>query len=271
MSDSAINLLEVPSRRKIEAPVVSKVEMFGISIDNVSMIEALKIIWSWLDGSGKHFVTTPNVDHVIRLKKDPEFAAIYKDASLVIADGMPLIWSSKLLGKPLKERVAGSDLFPLLCELSARDGRSVYFLGSMPGVAEKAAENLAKRFPGFNMAGCYSPPFGFEKSEEHNELIVRKINESGADILFVALGAPKQEKWTHKYLPLLNVKAALCVGASIDFEAGVIQRAPEWMQKTGFEWLWRVFQDPKRLWKRYLIEDMPFFGMLLKEMFKRKS
>ncbi len=242
-----------------------KIELFGISIDNVTMAETLEEVWGWLEFEGKHYVVTPNVDHILRLQKDEEFQKIYRGASLVIADGMPLVWASRLLGKPLKERVTGSDLFPQLCRLAAFDGKDVFFLGSMPGVAELAAKNLAKRFPGFRMAGCYSPPFGFEKNPEENKKIIRKINESKAPILFIALGAPKQEKWIYRHMNDLNIKAAFCIGASIDFEAGVVKRAPEWMGKLGLEWLWRLASDPKRLWRRYLIEDMGFLGLFLKE------
>lgn len=245
-----------------------RVELFGISIDNVNFQEALEEAWSWLKAPGQHYLTTPNVDHVLRLQKDEEFRKIYSGASLVTADGMPIVWTSKLLGQPLKERVAGSDLFPELCRLSAQNDVGVYFLGSMPGVAELAAENLKKRYPGFRLAGFYSPPFGFEKDAAENEKILQKINESKAPILFVALGAPKQEKWTYRYLNRLEyVKAAFCIGASIDFAAGVVKRAPAWVGKIGLEWLWRLASDPKRLWKRYLIEDTAFIGLFLKEFF----
>lgn len=245
-----------------------QLDLFGITIDNVTMEEALQEIWSWFDCGGKHYLTTPNVDHIVRLHKDKEFMNIYEGASLVIADGMPIVWASRLLGKPLKGRVAGSDLFPQLCRLAAFDGKGVFFLGSMPGVAEKAAENLKKRYPGFKLAGCYSPPFGFEKNPQENEKIIKMINDSRAPILFVALGAPKQEKWTYRYMHALNIKAAFCVGASIDFEAGVVKRAPAWVGQIGLEWLWRLFSDPKRLWRRYLVEDSAFISIFLKEWWK---
>lgn len=245
-----------------------QIELFGTTIDNVTMDETLQEIWSWFECEGKHYLTTPNVDHIIRLQKDEEFRKIYEGASLVIADGMPLVWASKLLGKPLKGRVTGSDLFPQLCRLAAFDSKDVFFLGSMPGVAEKAAENLKKRYPGFNLAGFYSPPFGFEKDPAENQKIINLINESKAPILFVALGAPKQEKWTYRHLDAINIKAAFCVGASIDFEAGVVKRAPAWVGKIGMEWLWRLVSDPKRLWRRYLVEDTAFLGLFIKEWLK---
>lgn len=245
-----------------------KVELFDITIDNVTMADAVETVWSWLDTNDRRYVVTPNVDHVLRYTKDPEFVSAYKKASLVIPDGMPLIWSSRLLGTPLKERVTGSDLFPLLCERSAKEGRRIFFLGSMPGVAELAEKNLQKRYAGFKLCGFYSPPFGFEKNPAENEKIVKMLNDTRAEILMVALGAPKQEKWTFHHLDKTCVNAALCIGASIDFEAGVIKRAPEWMRGIGMEWIWRLMHDPKRLWKRYLIEDLPFFSILAREFAK---
>lgn len=255
-----------------EAKAHPRVKMFGMAIDKVDMEQAVETIWSWMDAPEGRYVVTPNIDHVLRFQKDKEFAQIYHEAALVIPDGMPIVWSSRLLGEPLKERVTGSDLFPRICELAAKEDRGVFFLGSMPGVAELAAENLKKRYPGFRLAGFYAPPFGFEKDPAENRKIVEMINASKAEILFVALGAPKQEKWTHRYLPHLEtVKAALCVGASIDFEAGVVKRAPHWMRNVGLEWLWRVLNDPKRLWKRYLVDDLPFVGLLLKEWFAARK
>ena len=247
---------------------MNKVSLFGITMDNVTMDETLGRLREMLRGSGKHFVVTPNVDHLVRLHKDAEFRGIYKRASLVLADGMPVLWGSRLLGRPLKERVAGSDLMIPACRLAAETGARAYFLGSMPGVAEKAIAKLQKEFPNLQIAGHYSPPFGFEKNPEENRRIVSMINESRTDILFVALGAPKQEKWIDAHLKELNIKVGLCIGAGLDFIAGAVTRAPEWMRKTGLEWFWRLMSDPGRLWKRYLIEDMLFIKIFLAEWWR---
>ena len=242
-----------------------KVRLFDIDMDNVDMAGALQTIDRLISGGGKHFVVTPNVDHVVRLHEDAEFMGIYRRASLVLADGMPVIWASKLFGKPLKERVAGSDLMVPLCKLAAEKGYSIYLLGSDPGVGEICAGKLKEMFPSVRVAGIYSPPYGFEKNEEENRKIVRQINEAKPDILFVALGAPKQEKWTAKHIDQIPIKLALCVGASPDFIAGTMKRAPVWMRGIGLEWFWRLIQDPKRLWKRYFIEDAKFLRILFKE------
>jgi len=234
---------------------MQRIELFGIVIHNVTMDEAVDGITGWLAGSGRHYVTTPNVDHVMRLRRDPEFRQIYRNASLVVADGMPLIWASRWLGKPLKERVAGADLLPKVCEAAAERGKTVFLLGGKDGIAERAAQNLQARFPSLRVVGSYGPPVGFESDEAENQRAVRVINEAQPDVLFVCLGAPKQEKWVARHLQQLQIKVALCVGAAIDYVAGTVRRAPRWMQRAGLEWAWRLFQEPGRLWRRYLLQD----------------
>lgn len=248
----------------------ARIRMFGIEIDNVTRQEAVGRMKELLRG-GRHYAVTPNVDHVVRLQKDPEFREVYQRASLVLADGMPVIWAAKLLGKGLKERVSGSDLVPEACRLAAEEGRSIFFLGGNPGVAEKAAENLQRSYPGFKIAGCYGPPFGFDKDPGQNEETVRRVNEANPDILFIGLGAPKQEKWIAKHADRLQFRLALCIGCGLDYPAGTARRAPVWMQNAGLEWLWRIGLEPKRLARRYLVEDMAFIGIFLKEAWKRPS
>ena len=247
---------------------LERVDLFGITLHNVTMREALNAIRQFVEGGGKHFVTTPNVDHIVRLRKDPEFRDAYRKASLVLADGMPVLWASRLLGRPLKERVAGSDLLVPVCQLAEEKGYSVYFLGGENGVAEKAIARLKQNFPSLRVAGHYAPPFGFENDAKENQKIVRQINQVNPDFLFVALGAPKQEKWTARYLSELHVKVALCVGASVDFIAGVAKRAPRWMREMGLEWFWRLIQEPGRLWRRYLVQDAAFFVLFFDEWFR---
>ncbi len=242
-----------------------QVHLFGIRLDNLSMAETLERVRGFLRGSGRHYVVTPNVDHVVRLQRDPEFRQIYLRASLVVADGMPLIWASRLLGKPLKDRVTGTDLLRPVCRIAAEEGASVFFLGGNPGVAEKAAENLSRELPGLRVAGTSAPPFGFEYDPEEDRRVVEAIQRSKADILFVCLGAPKQERWIARHLEELPVKAAFCVGSALDYPAGAARRAPLWMRKGGLEWVWRILLEPRRLARRYLIEDAAFFGIFLRE------
>ena len=239
-----------------------RIELFGIPIHNVTLEEAVERVSQLLQSGGKHFVTTPNVDHMMRLHKDKEFFEVYQKASLVVADGMPLVWASHLLGKPLKERVAGSDLFLPLCRLAAEKGHRIYFLGGGVGVAEKATQNLLNLFPSLRVVGHYAPPFGFESDLAENQRIIQLINQAKPDLLFVALGAPKQEKWIAGHIDELEFKVAFCIGASVDFVAGIVKRAPHWMQRAGLEWLWRLLLEPKRLWRRYLVQDMAFLPLV---------
>jgi N-acetylglucosaminyldiphosphoundecaprenol N-acetyl-beta-D-mannosaminyltransferase len=155
-----------------------------------------------------------------------------------------------------------------VCRLAAEERRRVYFLGGEEGVPGEAARVIKDAIPNFQLAGFYSPPFGFEKDDVENQKIVEMINKSRADVIFVALGAPKQEKWVAKHLNQLDIKVAVCVGAGLDFIAGTIKRAPKWVQKSGFEWAWRLTRDPKRLWKRYLVEDTAFLGIFFREWYR---
>ncbi|MDF3128264.1 WecB/TagA/CpsF family glycosyltransferase [Kiritimatiellaeota bacterium B1221] len=196
------------------------------------------------------YVATPNLDFVMQAGKDPELYRILIQADLVIADGMPIVWLSKLLGPKLPERVAGSDLVLSLSAGAARKSFSVFNLGGASGVPEKAGAVMTERFPGFKLAGAYSPPKA-DLLEMNHEEILQKISDASPDILYVAFGAPKQEKWINMHFRNWNVPLALGIGASLDFLAGAQTRAPKWMQKSGTEWIWRLGTNPVRLWKRY--------------------
>jgi len=246
---------------------VKQITLFDIRIDNVTLEEACNRILTFVENGEMHkYVVTPNVDHIIKIQKDKEFHQIYKNASLVLADGMPLVWAAKLLKKPLKEKVSGSDLFPALCEKAAHRNMRMFFLGGQEGVAQKAAEVLKNKFPEINIVGIYSPSFGFEKDEVENRKIINMINDTKPDILFVGLGAPKQEKWIYHHLNEINVPVSLGIGASFDFVAGTKKRAPVWMQKAGLEWFWRFCLEPRRLFKRYFIEDTKFIYLVFREL-----
>ncbi len=233
-------------------------------IDNLTMSETLDSIEKIIQEKKNAYVVTPNIDHIVQLEKDVELKAVYENADLILTDGKPLIWISKLYKTPIKEKISGSDLFPLLCERAALNGYSMYFLGAAEGIAAKAAENLTKRFPGLNVVETYSPPFGFEKDETEIKHIIENIRRCSPDILIVGLGCPKQEKFIYKYRNELNVPISLGLGASIDFEAGNIKRAPKWMRQHGLEWLFRITQDPKRMFKRYIIDDTKAFRLIFK-------
>lgn len=243
---------------------MSRIKFMSIEIDNITMDEAINAMDELVRAKNNSYVVTPNVDHLVRLEKDEEFHKCYEDAALSIADGKPLIWISKLYNNPIKEKISGSDVFPRLCELAQKKGYKMFFLGAAEGVAAKAADNLRQKYPGINIVGTYSPEYGFEKDESKVRQIVEIVKETSPDILIVALGAPKQEKFMYKYRDELNVPLSLGLGASIDFEAGNVKRAPKWMSNAGLEWLYRIFQEPKRMAKRYLVDDMKIIGLVWK-------
>ncbi|BCZ48249.1 acetyl-mannosamine transferase [Clostridium gelidum] len=243
---------------------MSRIKFLNTEIDNLSMSEAIEEIDKLVVNRKSSYVVTPNVDHIVKLEKDEEFKEVYKNADLILTDGMPLIWISKMKFTPIKEKVSGSDLFPRVCELAAKKSYSMFLLGAAEGVAAKAAENLKEKFSGLNIVGSYSPSYGFEKKEDEIEKIIKIINEVKPDILAIGLGAPKQEKFIYKYNKRLNVPVSLAIGASIDFEAGNIERAPKFMQKCGFEWFYRLCKQPKRMFKRYLIDDLKIIKIIFK-------
>lgn len=243
----------------------NRIKFLNIEVDNLNMKEAVEAIDDLIIKRKPSYVVTPNVDHIVKLEKDSEFQAVYRDADLILTDGMPLIWISKLKNTPIKEKVSGSDLFPEVCKLAAKKGYSIFLLGAAEGVANKAAKNLAGKFEGLKIAGTYSPSYGFEKNEDEIRNIIEMINDVKPDILAVGLGAPKQEKFIHKYRDELNVPVSLAIGASIDFEAGNIDRAPKWMQKCGLEWFYRLYKEPRRMFKRYLIDDLKIIRIIFKK------
>ncbi|WP_183279696.1 WecB/TagA/CpsF family glycosyltransferase [Clostridium fungisolvens] len=233
-------------------------------IDNLSMEEALVRIDALIRNGRYNYVVTPNVDHIVKLEKDQELREVYNNADLILVDGMPLVWISKLNKEPIKEKISGSDFFPEVCKLSSNKGYKVFLLGAAEGVADRAAKNLQVKYPKLNIVGAYSPSFGFEKKEDEVKKIIKIINEVKPDILAVGVGAPKQEKFIYNYLSDLKVPVSLGIGATIDFEAGNIKRAPRWMQKSGLEWFYRLSKEPKRMFKRYLVDDMKIISIIIK-------
>lgn len=239
--------------------------LFNMPMNNVTLQETLDAIGRHIDAGEQGYVVTPNVDHAVEFDENPDFRQAYQNAALVLADGMPIIWASKLFGKPLKAKISGSDLIYWLSEYAAQKGYSIFLLGAREGVADQAAKKLVEKYPGLKIAGTHSPPLGFEKSEETNRKVINLVRDSGADICFVALGAPKQDLWSWRYHKEAGAKIFLGVGASFDFVAGTIQRAPVWMQRTGLEWTWRIMQEPSRMAHRYLIRDSKFLLLLFHE------
>lgn len=250
---------------------MNRIKFLNTEVDNLTMDEAVKRIELLIEDKRPSYVVTPNVDHIVKLENDEEFRAVYKNADLILTDGMPLIWISKLHKNAIKEKVSGSDLFPQVCKLASEKSYSIFLLGAAEGVAAKAADNLKKKYKGLNVIGTYSPSYGFEKSEEEVNKVINIINDAKPDILAVGLGAPKQEKFIYKYKDRLNVPVSLAIGASIDFEAGNINRAPKWMQNSGLEWFYRLTKEPKRMFKRYIVDDLKIINIAIKYYKKREQ
>lgn len=243
---------------------MSRMKFMNTEIDNLTMQEALQAIDELINKNDSSYVVTPNVDHIVQLETNKELQKVYANASLILTDGKPLLWIAKWYGTPIKEKISGSDLFPLLCKMVAEKGYTMFFLGAAEGVAAKAAENLMKRYKGLQVVGTYSPPYGFEKDPEEMNKIKAMIKGAHPHILIVGLGCPKQEKFMYYHCKELGVPISFGLGASFDFEAGNIKRAPKWMADHGLEWLFRITQDPKRMAKRYLVDDLKIFSLAIK-------
>jgi len=249
--------------QKKVCPVAGERKFMNVTLDSISFADAVERIVELTDEK-RRYVVTPNVDHIIRVEKDKEFAAIYQKADLVLTDGMPLLWIAESFGAPIVERVTGADLFPAVCGVAAQKKIKMFFLGGGEGVAEKAASNLKRKNPGLEVVGTYAPPIGFEKSEKEIAKIVSIINKKEPDVLVLALGTPKQEKFVYRHRDEMNFGVALCFGAALDFEAGSVKRAPLWIRRIGLEWFYRFLCEPGRLFRRYFVDDMSIFALAWK-------
>ncbi len=239
-----------------------RVNLGGVLVDQLDLDGALERVRAFLEAGRPHQIVTINLDFVSVAQRNPEFRQTLNQADLAVADGMPLVWLSRLKGMPLAQRVAGVDLFTECCQVAADEDRGVFLLGAAPGVAERAAANLQERYPGLRVVGIYAPPVG-PLSQAEDEHIVGLIRDAAPDFLFVALGAPRQDVWISEHRELLDVPVAMGVGCVFDIFAGVVSRAPAWMQRSGLEWAFRLAQEPGRLWRRYLLNDLPTFGQLV--------
>ena len=255
----------------MSAPGQARIDIAGAKVHPVAFREAVsRIVEHARAGGAPAYIVTPNAHHISLLQDSAQFREIYDGAWLSLADGTPLLWAARLLGTPLPEKVSGSDLFPALCKAVAGTNLRIFLFGGRPGVAEKAAEVLQSRYPGLQVAGTYAPPLGFEKDPVEAERAIDAVRSAAPHLLFVALGAPKQEYWMHENRESLGVPVAIGVGASIDFVAGIVTRAPKWMRKAGLEWLYRLLMEPGRLWKRYLVTNSRFVWLVLRQYAGRR-
>jgi N-acetylglucosaminyldiphosphoundecaprenol N-acetyl-beta-D-mannosaminyltransferase len=229
------------------------VAVLGVPFDNVSMREAMDLIEEKIEEQGFHQVATANVDFIVNALYDPSLQEMLCSCDLVVPDGMPIVWASRLMGSKLKERVSGVDLIPRLAELASKRRYGIYLLGASERSSRRASEVLKKRFPKLRIVGRHCPPVS-PLTEMDHETILRRIEHAQPDILLVAMGHPKQELWLSMHRQRLKVPLCMGVGASLDFLAGEVSRAPVWMQSAGLEWLYRAAHEPRRLTQRYLAD-----------------
>jgi N-acetylglucosaminyldiphosphoundecaprenol N-acetyl-beta-D-mannosaminyltransferase len=238
------------------------IRLHGVDLHQITEAQTIEHIFRNLEFGRGGVVVTPNLDHIRRCRQDLTFGALVSEADLVVADGMPLVWASRVQGTPLPQRVAGSDLISTLSAAAAERGRSIYLLGGDAGTADAAARILVDRSPNLKVAGTYYPPLGFESDRQQMNAIRADLTRTKPDIVYVALGSPKQERLIHDLKKVLPQAWWLGVGVSFSFLTGDVRRAPNWMRKCGLEWVHRLVQEPRRLFKRYVLVGLPFAAAL---------
>ncbi len=241
--------------------------ILGMPIRNLTMSEAVQAMADFLNGTQPRQVCFVNADCANLAYRDPEYLSVLRTADLCLADGIGIKLAGKLLGREIRQNVNGTDLFPRLCEALAGSPHSLYLLGARPGIAEAVRDWISQNYPGARVAGCrhgYFPP-------EEEPAVLREIAASGASLLLVSFGAPRQDKWIRRHLPETGVKVAMGVGGLMDFYSGRIPRAPQWMRDIGFEWIFRFYQEPGRMWRRYLIGNAVFMYRVLVEKYSRRD
>lgn len=243
---------------------MEKQALLNTFINNVTMSETVEAIEQMIAADKKSYIVAINVDVVMKIEADPYLKKIVDDADMVLVDGKPLVWISKLHGRPLKEKVSGSDLVPLLCEVAAKNGYKVFIIGGKEGSAERAKQRLEEKLPDIKIVGTYAPPFGFEKDDAELERINRMISQAHPDLLITCFGCPKQEKWIYENIEKYDAKVSICAGATVDFLAGNVTRAPRWMSEHGLEWFYRFLQEPKRMFRRYFVDDIKIVQLIHK-------
>jgi N-acetylglucosaminyldiphosphoundecaprenol N-acetyl-beta-D-mannosaminyltransferase len=255
------------SAREVKVAPSEKVTLFGIPIDNLNMAEVLDRIESMIGDGEIHQHVVVNVDKIVKMESNPDLRQTVLDCDLITVDGQPVIWVSRLLKCPIKERVTGVDLFDALMARCAERGLRPYLLGARQEIVAKTVDVLKTKYPKLQLAGWRN---GYWAADEEAS-IVREIMRAKPAVLCMAVGSPKQELFLGKWKQEMHVPFVMGVGGSFDVTAGVLRRAPRWMQRLGVEWLFRLAQEPRRLWRRYLNEDMAFFRLVWREWRAKRS
>lgn len=244
--------------------IVEKQPLLNTYVNNVTMDETIENIEALIAEKKKSYIVAINVDVVMKIEHDKYLKEVTDNADMVLVDGKPLIWISQYHKHPVKEKVSGSDLVPALCKVAAQKGYKMFVLGGKDGIADQAKEKLEKQYPTIKIVGTYAPPFGFENDPCELKKINDMISEVKPDLLIVCFGCPKQEKWIYENYKKYDAGISICAGATVDFLAGNVNRAPKWMSDHGFEWLYRFLQEPKRMFKRYFIDDVKILKLIYK-------
>jgi N-acetylglucosaminyldiphosphoundecaprenol N-acetyl-beta-D-mannosaminyltransferase len=253
------------TRPPLARPDPGRYGVLGVWVHAVDMERTLDVLQQWIDARAPGYACVTNVHAVMEAFGDPAIRRIYDGATLVVPDGMPLVWVGRIKGHRGVRRVYGPDLTLRLCELAARRGHTCFFYGGAPGVAEALAAEMSRRFPGLRVAGTGAPPFRALTPDEEREEAAR-IDAAGADIVFVGLGCPKQERWMASHRSRLEAPVLVGVGAAFDFHTGRVPQAPRWMMGAGLEWLFRLGHEPRRLWRRYLLYNPLFVFQVVLEL-----
>jgi N-acetylglucosaminyldiphosphoundecaprenol N-acetyl-beta-D-mannosaminyltransferase len=243
---------------------MNQIRLLNSVIDNLTLLELLEVL---RDGGT---VFTPNVDHLMKMQRSQSFFHAYQAADYRVCDSQLLIYIARFLGTPIRQKISGSDLFPAFYRYYHEDpSMTIFLMGAKEGIAQRAQTVINQKVQRQMVVGVYSPPFGFERNSDECQAMIDRVNRSGATVLALGVGAPKQEQWIAQYKDQMpNVKVFLAIGATIDFEAGTLRRAPQWMSQVGLEWSYRFLCEPKRLWRRYLGDALPFFTLVLKQRFR---
>ena len=243
---------------------MKKQPLLNTYVNNLNWKEVMDTIKKLVERGRPSYIIEINVDVLLKFETDLQLKKIADQADLVLVDGKPLVWIAKWQKSPVKAKISGSDLVQKICEEAAKEKYSIFIVGGRDGASEEAADNMRERYPGIRIAGTYEPPLGFEQDPEEVERMNRMIFRAGPDILFACLGCPKQEKWVYENYKKYGAKVSLCAGASVDFMAGRVRRAPKWMREYGLEWFYRFLMEPRRLFKRYFIDDMKIVLLMWK-------
>ena len=242
----------------------NRIPFLNTFVDNLTAAEAKACVDQLINTEGYHYVVTPNTDIVVKMQDDEELKRVCDNADLILTDGQIVVKLSRKTGYPIKERVCMTDFVWDVCDLATEKGYKVFLFGGKEEVLEKATKRIRRRYPKLNIVDSYSPPFGFEKNEKQLNAANERIKASRADILIVFLGCPKQEIFIAANKDRYCVPISITMGGCVDFIAGGVKRAPMWMQKVGLEWFFRFLQEPRRMFKRYFIDDVRIFGLAFK-------